>query len=396
MDADLPLIVSPDDHVIEPAHLWHDRLPKKFLEAGPRVVTRPRDFATFDPTTSAFKYQGGTDGPPVSFWLFEDLIKPLRRNEAAAGFDADFADDSPTSFDEIRPGCWQPKARLADMDINGVEASMCFPNFPRFAGQIFSEGEDRELGLACIKAYNDWMVDEWCGQSGGRLIPLTIVPLWDAELAAAEVRRNADRGVRAVSFSENPAWLGAASIHSGEWDPLFDACNATGTVLAMHIGSGSRVMNSSADAPSAVKVVMIFNNSAMSLVDYLSSGLLSRFPNLKLFFAEAQMGWIPYVLERADDLFVRERWRFPDSVIEPPSTYYRHHVFSCFYSDPAGVAQLERVGVDQVMFETDYPHGSGTWPRSKAIAESEIGHLDPAVQRKLLRDNAIKLFGLEL
>ena len=117
------------------------------------------------------------------------------------------------------------------MDTNWTQASLCFPNFPRFCGQTFLEASDRELALLCVRAYNDWMVEEWCGASDGRLVPLCLVPLWDPQLAAAEVERNAARGVRAVCFSEIPAYLGLPSIHSGEWDPFFAACEATGTVL---------------------------------------------------------------------------------------------------------------------------------------------------------------------
>ena len=115
------------------------------------------------------------------------------------------------------------------MDINWVEASLSFPTFPRFCGQTFLEAKDRELAEACVYAYNDWMVEEWCGDSGGRLIPLTLIPLWDADLAAAEVRRNAARGVRAVCFSEIPPHLGLPSIHTGYWDPFFVACEETQT-----------------------------------------------------------------------------------------------------------------------------------------------------------------------
>src|SRR3546814_5564111 len=122
--------------------------------------------------------------------------------------------------DGMPPGCYDPKGGVDDMRLNHVEASLCFPSFPRFCGQTFTEAKDRELGEACIYAYNDWMVEEWCGDSDGALLPLTIVPLWDAELAAKEVRRNAERDVRAVCFSEIPPHLGLPSIHSGEWDPF--------------------------------------------------------------------------------------------------------------------------------------------------------------------------------
>ena len=124
------------------------------------------------------------------------------------------------------------------MDANHIEAALCFPTFPRFCGQTFTEAKDKELGLLCVKAYNDWMVEEWCGDSGGRLIPLCLIPLWDAELAAAEVRRNAERGVRAVCFSEIPPFLGLPSVHDPDhyWDPFFRACAETKTIVNMHIG----------------------------------------------------------------------------------------------------------------------------------------------------------------
>jgi predicted TIM-barrel fold metal-dependent hydrolase len=330
------LVISADDHVIEPPDLWQTRLPPRFRERGPRVVTHP--IAAAAHSGAGWQLNPGGSGPTGAFWHYEDLIKPLTRNEAAAGFDPLDIDITPVNFDDIRPGCWQPKARLADMDANGIAASLCFPNYPRFAGQMFSEGNDRELGLACIQAYNDWMVEEWCAGSGGRLVPLCIIPLWDAELAAAEVRRNAARGVAAVAFSEIPAWLGTTpSIHSGFWDPFYAASDETGTVVCMHIGSGSRILTSSADAPSAVPGVMIFANSATSMVDYLTSGILERFPNLNLlFYAESQIGWIPYILERADDMFYRQKWTFPATATRPPSDFYRGRIFSCFFTDPVG------------------------------------------------------------
>jgi len=174
--------------------------------------------------------------------------------------------------------------------MNWVEASLCFPTFPRFCGQTFTEAKDHDLGLACVKAYNDWMVEEWCGDSGGKLVPLTIVALWDPQLAAAEVRRNADRGVRAVTFSEIPPHLGLPSIHTDHWDPFIAACEETGTVICMHIGSSSRMPATSADAPPAVAATLSFNNAMASMSDWLFSGKLVQFPGLRLAYSEGQIG----------------------------------------------------------------------------------------------------------
>jgi predicted TIM-barrel fold metal-dependent hydrolase len=305
---------------------------------------------------------------------------------------------SPITYDEMRPGCYDPKARVEDMELNHVEASLSFPTFPRFCGQTFTEAKDREVAEACVYAYNDWMVEEWCGDSGGRLIPLTIIPLWDAELAAAEVRRNATRGCRAVCFSEIPPHLGLPSIHSGYWDPFFTACEETGTVVCMHIGSSSKMPATSADAPAAVAASLSFNNAMASLSDFLFSGVLVRFPKLKLAYSEGQIGWLPYVLERVDDVWREHRaWGgVRDIVPEPPSTYFRRQVYGCFFRDKHGCDSLDVIGVDNVTFETDYPHTDSTWPETKQVAEKLMAGLDDDVVYKIVRGNAIRMLELDL
>ena len=228
------------------------------------------------------------------------------------------------TFDEMRPGCWQPAPRLDDMDLNWVDASICFPTFPRFCGQTFLEADDKELALLCVQAYNDWMVEEWCAGSGGRLIPLCLIPLWDPVLAAAEVRRNAARGVRAVCFSELPGNLGLPSVHDVDryWDPFVAACDETGTVICMHSGSGSKMPSTSADAPPAVSSTLTHELAEGSLADWLFSGLLVRYPDVKLTYSEGQIGWIPYILTRADRVWEHNRgWSDSRHLVpEPPST----------------------------------------------------------------------------
>ena len=397
MADDFPKIVSVDDHVVEPAHVWEQWLPAKHRDKGPRVERRGIGTMrhvgggtyeqTFDP-----------DGPQADCWVYEDLVYIHKRHVAAVGFDRDDMTMSPMTYDEMRPGCYDPKARVDDMELNWVEASLSFPSFPRFCGQTFLEAKDRELAEACVYAYNDWMVDEWCGDSGGRLIPLPIIPLWDAELAAAEVRRNAARGAHAVCFSEIPAVLGLPSIHTGDWDPFFAACAETRTVVCMHIGSSSKMPATSADAPVAVAATLSFGNAMSSLTDFLFSGVLVRFPDLKLAYSEGQIGWIPYILERADDVWLEHRaWGgVRDIVPEPPSTYYYRQVFGCFFRDRHGIESLQTVGVDNTTFETDYPHTDSTWPHTKKVAQELMAGLPDDVVYKLVRGNAIRMLELDL
>jgi predicted TIM-barrel fold metal-dependent hydrolase len=284
------------------------------------------------------------------------------------------------------------------MDLNWTEASLSFPTFPRFCGQTFLEAKDRDLALACVKAYNDWMVEEWCGDSGGRLIPLTLIPLWDASLAAEEVRRNAARGGKAVCFSEIPPHLGLPSIHSKHWDPFFAAAEETGTCVCMHIGSSSKMPATSGDAPVAVAATLSFGNAMASLSDFLFSGVFIRFPQLKVAYSEGQIGWLPYILERADDVWSDHRaWaEVKDIIPERPSTYYYQHVFGCFFKDRHGLESLHRIGVDNVTFETDYPHTDSTWPHTKKIATEMVDGLPDDVVYKIMRGNAIRMLGLDL
>jgi predicted TIM-barrel fold metal-dependent hydrolase len=394
---ELPKIISVDDHVVEPPHVWQTWLPAKFREAGPRIERR--GIGEMEHIGGgAYRQTFDPDGPQADCWIYEDLVYIHKRHVAAVGFDRDDMTMSPITYDEMRAGCYDPKARIEDNDLNWVDGSLSFPTFPRFCGQTFTEAKDKDLAHACVLAYNDWMVEEWCGDSGGKLIPLCIIPLWDAGLAAAEVRRNAARGCHAVCFSEIPPHLGLPSIHSGYWEPLFQACEETNTVVCMHIGSSSRMPATSADAPVAVAATLSFNNAMASLCDWLFSGILVKHPNLKLAYSEGQIGWLPYCLERADDVWMEHRaWAgVKDLVPEPPSSYFRKQVYGCFFRDRHGLESLASIGVDNVTFETDYPHTDSTWPHTKKVAEEMMQGLSAETVYKIVRGNAIKMLSLDL
>jgi predicted TIM-barrel fold metal-dependent hydrolase len=404
---DVPKIVSVDDHVVEPPHVWQSYLPERHRERGPRVERKR--WAPFVHHPGA-KYTNteDPDGEWGDAWVYEDRLIYVNKKfvaiplEATPGGDVSKFDRSTmtmtaVTYDDMRPGCYDRDARVADFELNWTDGSLPFPTFPRFCGQTFHEGEDRELGLACIQAYNDWMVEEWCEPSGGVNIPLCLMPLWDVDLAVAEIRRNAERGVRAFCFSELPTRLNLPSIHTGHWDPVLAVCNDTGVTLCMHIGSSSSNPAASPDAPEGVGVTLAFNNSFASLADWLFSGKLGEYPELKLAYSEGQIGWIPYALERADTVWDQhEAWIYSKELVpEPPSTYYYGRVFGCFTSDRVGLRNLDVVGEDNICFETDYPHTDTTWPNSKEYVEKMVADLDPDVAYKVLRGNAIRMLDLD-
>ena len=399
---DIPLIISVDDHVVEKPTLWQERLPAPLASAGPRVVRQKGLMTRLGPGRYQFAETPDARGARwCDVWHYEDLRIAMVRGLAAIGPLAGRPGREPVTYDEMAPGAYRQKERLIDMDANHVEASLCFPTFPRFCGQTFEDREDRELALLCVRAYNDWMIDEWCSGDGrGRLVPLTLIPLWDATLAAAEVRRCAAMGAHAIAFSECPPYLGLPSIHSGAWDPLWLACEETDTTVNMHIGSSSRMPSTSTDAPIMVGAALQAQNSANSLVDWLASGVLVRHPGLRIIFSEGQIGWMPYYLERLDSVWERSasydramRARLPDR----PSSYVRGRVFGCIFDDAFGLRNRDAIGMDQIMFETDYPHTDSTFPHSRAVAERlvRVAELDQAETSALLRGNAIRCYQLQ-
>jgi predicted TIM-barrel fold metal-dependent hydrolase len=394
---DLPWVISVDDHVVEPPSVWIDRLPSAMRERGPRVV-QDRCETIIEPGVQNARYVKGGDGPIVDWWVYEDLLRPIPQVVACAGFPPESLTLAPLPYSEMRPGCFDRDARLADMDINRTERSLCFPTFPRFCGQTFLDAKDKALALACVQAYNDWMIDEWCGPTGGRLIPLCLVPLWDAELAAAEVRRNAARGCRAVAFTELPVNLGLPSLHDRQryWDPFLRACDETLTTINMHIGSGSRMPSTGPDSPAGVSAAMTSLNAYMSMADWLLSGVLARFPKIKIAFSESQVGWMPFLLQRLDTVFTKSHaWADLDpAVTDLPSSYVPGRVYGCFFDDMVGVDARHEIGIGQLVFETDYPHQDTTWPNTVDIVAAIAERVTPAELEMLVRTNAIEMLGL--
>ena len=381
-------LISVDDHVIEPPTVWVDRAARADRDRVPHVVEE--------------------DG--VSVWRYGDKRITLPSLFAQAGRDE--ADIMPglMSYSDMRPAYFDAAARTEDMDTDGIVASLCFPTIPRYCGQTFLEAKDRELALECVKAYNDWTIDEWAGGAPGRFIPLIITPLWDPALAAAEVERCAGRGAKAVSFSENPAKLGLPSLHhrAGYWDPLLSTINDTGLPICIHFGSSSMVPTTADDAPIFVSALLSPLNLTYAAADWLFSRTLERFPNLKICLSEGGIGWMPYIIERAEYVVEHMRWArtfepfdYDNTRYEnlgpavPPSDLFRRHIYGCFIDDRFGVANIDLIGVDHVMMESDYPHGDGTFPNSLANAERLLAGVDAGARHQIMQGNARRVFRLE-
>lgn len=363
-------VVSVDDHVIEHPTVWSDRLPARFQEAGPKIV----------------ELDGG-----MQAWQFEGRIMPTIGLNAVAGKDPkDFGLD-PVRFDDMRAGCYDVRARVEDMDTDGVHVQMCFPSFPGFAGSTFLAAEDKELATACVAAWNDFILDEWCGAAPDRFIPMVMVPFWDVEASVAEVERTAAKGARAITFSEAPHRLELPSFHTDHWDPFLAAAAAAGMPLCMHFGTGGAPATAP-DANFAVAIALFGMNSQFTTVDLLLSPVFHKHPNLKVALSEGGIGWMPYVLERVDYTWERHRWYTGVDTSVRPSDLFRDHIFGCFIADDAGLEIRDLIGVDNIMFESDYPHSDSNFPASREKLAGALQGVPDDDATKIAEGNARRLF----
>ncbi len=372
MNIDEMIMVSVDDHVVEPPHLFEGRLPARYADLAPKFVTR-------------------ADG--TSAWLYEGQEMTNVALNAVSGRPPEEYGMEPTSFDEIRPGCWDIDERVKDMDANGVLGSLCFPSFPQFCGQLFARTEDKDVALAMLQAYNDWHIDEWCGTHPGRFIPCVLPAIWDPEACAAEVRRTAAKGAHAVTFSENPSKLGWPSIHSDHWDPFWAACSDENVVVCMHIGSSSQLVITSPDAPIDCLITLTPMNIVQAAADLVWSDVLRKFPALNVALSEGGIGWIPYFLERVDYNYERHhRWTGQDFGDRLPSEVFNEHVITCFIDDHFGVASREFLNMDRVCWECDHPHSDSTWPTAPETLAKQLDGVSDHDINRITHLNAMRLF----
>ena len=395
-----PWIISVDDHVTEPPDLWTSRLPSRLRERGPHV-RRGRVKTSPDTLRGKTQYEAA-DGKIGDYWVFDgEPVGVLTPITHAVGFEGKKIEHTPLTYDEIHPGAWKQAVRLQDMTSNHVEASLCFSNaFSGYCGQLYLRHPDKELGLACIQAYNDWMIDDWCSGDGrGRLIPLIKIPLWDAGLAAAEVRRCAARSAISVSFCENPHELALPSIYTGHWDPFFEACAETRTCISMHIGSSGKIPTTAPEAPYMMTSILMFVDSMTSTLDYILAGVFERFPTLKIAYSEGQIGWLPYAVRRADKVWAakdKEAYGYKRTP-RPPSSYVKGHVYGCIFDDDTALICRDLIGMGQIMMEVDYPHSACAFPNVVEVANglADTAGLNDHERYRLFRGNAIEAYGLE-
>ncbi len=367
------ILVSVDDHVVEPPDVFEQALPVQYKARAPRVIQN----------------KNGDD-----IWTFEGRMLPNIGLNAVAGRVPEEYGMEPTSYRQMRKGCYDVHARIDDMNVNGVLGSMCFSSFPGLCGRLWAQAQDKDLAAAVSQAYNDWHIDEWCGAYPGRFLPLGMIPMWDPKLAADEVRRLARKGCHAISLSENPVSMKVPSYHDdGYWDPIWKACVDGGVAVCIHIGTGSGIPTPSMDTPIDASILATPMTIATCAADLLFSQVLRRWPTLTFVLSEGGTGWVPYFLDRADYVYEHHhQWTGQDFGDLKPSDVFRRQIVSCFFEDPVGVELRHRVGVDMITWECDYPHSDSTWPEAPERLWPVLRDLPREDVDKMTHANAMRIF----
>jgi len=364
-------VISVDDHVVEPPHVFEEYMTPRLRDRGPQLVE-------------------ADDGRQV--WRFEGTDFTQVGMNAVAGRRPETVRVEPFRFDQMRPGCYDVDARVRDMDVAGIWAMLNFPSqITGFCGRVFFAADDVEVGADAVRAWNDWLFTEWFGEHPDRIIPCGIAYLADPERAVAEIHRNAERGFVSVTLPERPHAVGLPSLWDRDhWDPIMAACVETDTVVSLHVGSSGMHPFPEGSPRLQLGATLFGQLSLGACAEWLWSGYPLEHPTLKIAMSEGGIGWVAMLLDRLDNIVDRSGYGLGWDV--RPADVLRRNFWFCTIDDPATIDTRGRIGVENICVETDYPHGDGTWPDTQAVLAEAWGHIPAAEVRAMCCENAAALY----
>jgi predicted TIM-barrel fold metal-dependent hydrolase len=356
-------LISADSHVNEPPGLWVDRVPEKLRDRVPRIESFAEGEA----------------------WVIEGVSEPITFGlNACAGLE-------PTDirgwkrFDEIRPGGYDPAARLVEMDRDGVDAEVLYPT-PRLSQAVIAQ-PDEELHLAAVRAYNDWL-SEYVAHAPARFAGLLLVPNRGVDTAVAEVERVWGRpGIRGALMGCYPN--GTLEVLP-EDDKVWGTLAGAGIPLSIHVSLGQTMPSAHR---SALPGYGRFFDAPNRIVQMIFAGIFDRFPELALVVAEVDCGWVPYFKEQIDNNYERLRATSDFTITDLPSAYVERHVHFTYITDTVGLRHRDEVGVERILWSSDYPHISADWPYSWRTIQASLAGVPAAERALILAGNAVRLYG---
>ena len=370
-------VISTDDHIIEPEGVFDGRLSREFADRTPKLE----------------------HADDSAVWTVPGL-EPIEMSglSTAAGQKVEEFSPKSKTFDQMRPGCYDPAERLKDMDIDGIDAQVTFATLPGLSGDRFMALDDKEYATALMRAYNDWLIDEWCAADPERLFGAAILPLYDLEESANEIRRVAERGMKCIALPSSPQGIpGVKGYPDAAWEPVWQAMTETGLPAEIHIVSGGDDMRAlaSSGVGREIFVALAPSTNMVTVATLLFSGILLKYPDLKFISAESGIGWLPYFIERADYAHRKHRFWTGSKIDTPPSELFRRSIFANFISDRAGVEGRHLIGIENIMIGTDYPHTDSSWPDTQNVIKEQMGDIPDDERHAILAGNAIRVFNLQ-
>ncbi len=366
------VIISVDDHISEPPEMFDKHLSGDDLATAPKLRTT----------------ENGTN-----YWEYQGMKMPSVGLNAVVGRPLEEYGMEPTALEQLRKGVYDVHARIDDMNVNGIAASLNFASCVGFDGGRFHKAADKGKALVHLRAYNDWHIDEWCAAYPGRFIPCALLPTWDQQAMVAEVERIARKGCTAVSLNENPTVQGLPSIHNAYWEPLWKAVTDHDIAMCLHIGAGNPAPHASMETPIEAWITTMPMSISTGAADWLHLEALERYPTMKIALSEGGIGWIPYFLERADFSHERHKaWTHSRFKGTKPSEVFHKHFLTCFIDDAFGLKNLDSLNEDLVAYECDYPHSDSLWPNVPETLYKSLAPLNPAQIDKVTHGNAMRFF----
>ncbi|MGY1739435.1 MULTISPECIES: amidohydrolase family protein [unclassified Blastococcus] len=383
---DIP-IIDTDTHVVEPPDLWTSRVPARLKDQVPSV-----------------RWMADRQ---EEVWVLGDSVLSGVGAAAMAGWH-EHPPFHPRTWAEADPATWDAGRRAAMMDGYGIRSQILYPNVAVFNAGTLVGLHDPEAQLACVQAYNDFLVD-WSGEAPGRLVPVATLPFWDLQLTLAEIERVAAMGHRGIVFTQDPTAFGLPMLTDRYWDPMWASAQEKGLPVNFHIASGEVDLNgfghpdNGIHANYAMMGVSFFMGNAKTVSQLICGGICHRFPDLKFVSVESGIGWIPFALAGLD-------WQWLNCGVHKehpeydllPSEYFKRQIYGCFWFErDTALSAIEQLGPDNVLFETDFPHPTSLSPGPASTAErpddflrNHFAGLDETVLRKVLHDNAARLYSL--
>jgi predicted TIM-barrel fold metal-dependent hydrolase len=382
-------IVDADCHILEPPHIWTEWLPERYQDKAPKLV---KDAEGGD------AWQTAVGGDPDPIGLVSTPGMPWDQFRWLG-----------VTYEDARAGCYNGAERLKDMDIDGVDAEVLYP--PQRTMSHFLGDDDDDFVLAGVQAYNDFLMEEFCAPDPSRLIGLAQIPSLGIDSAVDGLRKAKARGFKGVIISNWPA--GGENL-SRDDDPFWAAAVDEGVPVAVHINIVSRKQRA-AQRKSAAKqgntlydmrseaarakaiggMSHVFSMCAGNITAMLFTGVFERFPELQMCWIETGVGWIPHLIEGIDDRYWRNRTWGDLPIKEPPSTYWYRNNAATFITDPSGVELRRKVGVDNMMWSSDYPHHGNDWPYSRKVIADTMGYLPAEERERIVGGNAARIWHLD-